>query len=102
MEAGTGVGEVYETGIQSEQWVPPGSVVGEDSKRLRGKGAGDTIFFNRTRGLQGAAGSSRLSLDSVLLTIDLRGRHVHLYPTIPSKGHLQQAGDETPVADVVA
>lgn len=82
-----GWGEVYEIGIQSEQWVPPGSVVREDSKGLREKGVGDTIFFNRTQGLQDGAGSSRLSLDTVL-TIDLRGRHVHLYPTIPSKGHL--------------
>lgn len=85
---GLGWGEVHEIGIQSEQWVPPGSVVREDSTGLRGKEGGDTIFFKRTRGLQGGAGSSRLSLDTVLLTIDLRGRHVHLYPTIPSKGHL--------------
>lgn len=82
-----GIQEVSE-GCSQEQWVLPGSVVREDSKGLKGKGVGDTIFFNRTWGLQGGAGSPGLSLDSGLLTIDLRGRHIHLYPTIPSKGHL--------------
>lgn len=29
-----------------------------------------------------------IGLDPGLLTIDPRSRHIHLYPTIPSKGHL--------------
>ena len=41
-------------------------------------------------GVYGAhpAGHPGPSPDPRLLTIDPRGRHVHLYPTIPSKGHL--------------
>lgn len=59
-------------------------------------------FFHRMWGPQGGAGSPGPSLNRPLLTVDPRGRHVHLYPTIPSKGHLQQAGDETPITDVMA
>lgn len=56
--------------------------------RDRGKGGGDTPFFHRTWSLQSGAGNPGLSLDPECLTINSRGRDIHLYSTIPSKGHL--------------
>lgn len=37
-----------------------------------------------------------------LLTVSPRGRHIHLHPTVASKGHFQQAGDEASITDVMA
>lgn len=79
---------IWPQGLQEVSEVPPGSLVRKDSKGLRGKGVGDTLLFNRTWGPQDGAGSPGWNLDLRLLTIDPSGRDGHLYPTIPSKGHL--------------
>lgn len=91
------------TGGVDPRWLSHWAERSEKIAKDLGMGLGTLhFFFHRMRGPQSGAGSTGPSLNHLLLTVNPWGRHIHLYPTIPSKGHLQQAGDETPITDIMA
>lgn len=81
----------YTGGLKGTQPGTVGATWFSGQRRQQGtqeKGVG-TLYSLTGHGVcRGRAGSPGLSPDPRFLTINPRGRQVHLYPTIPSKGHL--------------